>query len=62
MTFKFINAPLQPRADGKPNRNKDYVNQGWCAAEYGIAIDDCPYIATSTAERLWKKGHRSASE
>jgi ribosome modulation factor len=40
--------------------NREYEMQGWNAALAGFSIDDCPYYATSTAERLWKKGHRSA--
>lgn len=58
----FINAPVPPRADGKPRTNKEYVLQGWNAFHAGIALDDCPYYATSTAEKLWRKGHKEASE
>ena len=54
----FRNEPLP--SNGKPNTNKDYELQGWNAAEAGIAYEDCPYYATSTAEKYWKKGHKSA--
>lgn len=58
----FINKPLpSPKSNGKPNTNKDYQLQGWNAAEAGVAETDCPYYATSTAEKYWLKGHRSAS-
>lgn len=56
----FINAPLPAKQNGKPNTNKDYETQGWNAASAGIAIEDCPYYASSTAEKYWLKGHRSA--
>jgi ribosome modulation factor len=57
----FINAHLPPKANGKPHTNKDYYVQGWNAANAGVAVDDCPYYATSTAEKHWKAGHRSAT-
>lgn len=56
----MINAPLPPKPNGKPNTNKDYEIQGWNAASAGIPIEDCPYYPSSTAEKYWKKGHRSA--
>ncbi|MBY3333763.1 hypothetical protein HFN71_28635 [Rhizobium laguerreae] len=56
----MINAPLPPKANGKPNTNKDYEMQGWNASLAGIPEDACPYYATSTAEKYWLKGHRSA--
>lgn len=55
----FINAPLPPKANGKPNTNKDYFLQGWNAAQAGVKIEDCPYYATSTAEKYWLKGYKS---
>lgn len=58
--MNFINAQLPPKANGKPHTNKDYEVQGWNAAEAGVAELDCPYIHTSTAEKHWLKGHRSA--
>lgn len=57
--MNFINAQMPPKANGKPHTNKDYMVQGWNAANAGIKIDDCPYYATSTAEKHWKSGHRS---
>jgi hypothetical protein len=54
-----INAQLPRRADGKPHTNKDYEVQGWNAKLGGFKIEDCPYYATSTAEKLWKKGFQS---
>ena len=56
----MINAALNGRANGKPNTNKDFVIQGWNAALAGFQITECPYYATSTAEKHWKIGHRSA--
>jgi ribosome modulation factor len=56
----FLNKPLPAKANGKPNTNKDYQVQGWNAAEAGIDAKDCPYYATSTAEKYWLKGHKSA--
>lgn len=50
----MTNAPLQ----GK-HPNKAYVMQGWNARNAGLKIEDCPYYATSTAERLWKQGFNS---
>lgn len=52
----FLNEPMQ----GK-RTNKQYHVQGWNAANEGIAIDDCPYYESSTAEKHWKAGHRTAS-
>jgi ribosome modulation factor len=40
--------------------NKEYHGQGWNAALKGHSIDECPYYATSTAEKHWKAGFRSA--
>lgn len=42
--------------------NKQLFTQGWNAAVAGrgYTIDDCPYYATSTAEKHWKAGYRSA--
>lgn len=40
--------------------NKEYVQQGWNANLLGHSIDECPYYATSPAEKLWKQGWRSA--
>ena len=39
--------------------NKDYLTQGWNAAIAGFKITDCPYYATSTAEKYWLKGFKS---
>lgn len=55
----FTNEPLGLKANGKPNTNKDYELQGWNAASAGVAESECPYYATSTAEKYWLKGHRS---
>lgn len=55
----MINAQLPPRTDGKPRTNKEYELQGWNAKLAGLAVEDCPYYATSTAEKLWKKGFQS---
>lgn len=57
----FINAPLPPKANGKPATNKDYHVQGWNAALNGVGIDECPYYHSSTAEKHWKAGHRTAN-
>lgn len=57
----MINAPLPAGYNkGKPITNKQYFTQGWNAALAGFGIDECPYYATSTAEKHWKAGHRSA--
>jgi hypothetical protein len=58
----FINAPMPPRADGKPRTNKEYVLQGWNAADHCVSIDDCPYYATTTPQNQTNNRHRSASE
>jgi len=55
----FINKPLPTKPNGKPHTNKDFFIQGWNAADNGIAETDCPYYATSTAEKHWLKGYRS---
>lgn len=55
----FKNEQLGPKANGKPNTNKDYYAQGWEAARAGYELDECPYYATSTAEKHWKLGHQS---
>lgn len=55
----FQNVQLGPKANGKPNTNKDYFAQGWEAARAGYALDECPYYPTSTAEKHWKRGHQS---
>ena len=56
---QFLNVQLPVRADGKPRTNKEYEVQGWNAALAGLSVEDCPYYATSTAEKLWKKGFQS---
>lgn len=56
----FMNKPLPPKENGKQNTNKDYLVQGWNAAVNGVSVNDCPYYATSTAEKYWLKGHKSA--
>lgn len=55
----MINAPLPPKANGKPHTNKDYEVQGWNAKINGIAATDCPYYYSSTAEKYWLKGWNS---
>jgi ribosome modulation factor len=55
----FINKPLPPKANGKPATNKDYQIQGWNAKRAGVKKEDCPYYATSTAEKYWLKGWAS---
>ncbi|MBZ9888107.1 hypothetical protein LB559_09160 [Mesorhizobium sp. BR1-1-3] len=57
----FLNKPLPTKSNGKPNTNKDYEVQGWNAASFGVKAEDCPYYATSTAEKYWLKGHRSVN-
>lgn len=37
---------------------KAYQLQGWNASQYGYKVDDCPYYATSDAEKHWKRGFR----
>lgn len=54
----MINGPIS-QMPGKRS-NKEYIMQGWNAAIEGFTIDQCPYYATSTAERLWKQGFRTA--
>jgi ribosome modulation factor len=39
--------------------NKTLHMQGWNAARAGYAITQCPYYASSTAERHWLAGFRS---
>lgn len=53
------------RADATPatampgkRTNKEYEVQGWNAKEAGYKESDCPYYASSTAEKYWKKGFR----
>ncbi len=55
----FTNAQLPPKANGKPHTNKDYQEQGWNAVRAGYDENECPYYASSTAEKYWLKGHRS---
>ena len=55
----FKNEQLGPKANGKPATNKDYFAQGWEAARAGYEVEECPYYATSTAEKHWKLGHQS---
>ncbi len=50
----MTNAPLP----GK-RANKEYVMQGYNARKFGFALDDCPYYASSAAEKLWIKGWNS---
>lgn len=57
----FLNVQLPPKANGKPATNKDYHVQGWNAALADIASEDCPYYATSIAEKHWKAGHREGA-
>lgn len=60
MAYSIINKPLPPKANGKPHTHKDYHIQGWNAALAGVPAAECPYYATSTAEKHWLKGHASA--
>lgn len=55
----FKNEPLGPRVNGKPNTNRDYFAQGWESARAGYDLEECPYYATSTAEKHWKRGWKS---
>lgn len=57
----FINKQLPPRADGKPRTNKEYMMQGFNAGKEGISVTECPYFASSTAEKWWIKGHKDAT-
>lgn len=41
--------------------NKTLEMQGWNAALAGHKITDCPYYATSTAEKYWLRGFRSVA-
>jgi hypothetical protein len=50
----MTNAPMP----GK-RTNKEYVMQGWNARQFGIALADCPYYASSTAAKCWVKGWNS---
>jgi hypothetical protein len=50
----MTNAPMP----GK-RTNKEYVMQGWNARQFGIALADCPYYASSTAAKYWVKGWNS---
>ena len=56
----FLNAQLPTKPNGKAPTNKDYQIQGWNAAKAGIAVEDCPYYYSSTAEKYWLIGHKSA--
>ena len=57
----FRNVQLESHmVRGKFVTNKDFAAQGWNAASAGVAFDDCPYYATSTAEKHWKAGFRTA--
>lgn len=40
--------------------NKEYFTQGWNAANLGHKIEECPYYASSIAEKHWKAGFKSA--
>lgn len=51
----MINAPLPGKAT-----NRQYEMQGWNAARAGLKASDCPYYATSTAEKYWLKGFKAA--
>jgi ribosome modulation factor len=53
-----MNGPIS-QMPGK-RTNKEYEMQGWNAALAGFAAADCPYFATSTAEKYWLRGFRSA--
>ena len=58
MTFR--NVQLESHmVRGKYVTNKDFFVQGWNAASAGVPIDECPYYASSTAEKHWKAGHSS---
>lgn len=58
----FINKPLPPKPNGKPHTNKDYEIQGWNAFKAGIDQSQCPYYSSSTAEKYWLKGFKSAAK
>ena len=56
----MTNAPLPSNYNnGKPITNKQYFTQGWNAKLAGFKAEDCPYYATSTAEKQWLKGWNS---
>lgn len=40
--------------------NKQLEMQGWNAALAGFRVDQCPYCATSTSEKYWLRGFKSA--
>ncbi len=50
----FLNKPLPGKQP-----NKAYVMQGWNARREGIKLEECPYYASSIAEKFWKKGWNS---
>lgn len=50
-------SPIAP-IHGKTS-NKTLLMQGWNAAREGFSEKDCPYYATSTAEKYWLRGFRS---
>ena len=51
--------PMISAMPGK-RTNKQYEVQGWNAARFGFKIFDCPYYASSTSEKYWIKGFKSA--
>lgn len=51
-------ACLTGKANGKPNTDADYYNQGRDARAAGYAESDCPYYSSSTAETFWLRGFR----
>lgn len=55
----MTNSPLPRNANGKPHTNKQFEVQGWNAKRAGFKAEDCPYYATSTAEKYWLKGFNS---
>jgi hypothetical protein len=46
------------QADGKRTK-RFFIEQGWNAAREGWSIEDDPYLRTSTASDMWRKGFRS---
>lgn len=59
----FVDLLQMPtKADGTPHTDSDYRKQGMGAALAGVSIDNCPYYASSTAEKHWKAGFRSAAK
>lgn len=55
-----MNRPSPATAIPGKVTNKAYEVQGWNARVAGFSAKDCPYYATSTAEKYWLRGFRAA--